>query len=326
MNLKSAFAVRSSRRLVVAAALVGIMSTYGAFGAPPASNAEAAAQENWREGIANTAVPSEGCFMAEYPSLSWMPVGCVRAPAKPFIPRSGKAGVDVVGDGTDYAASVSGLLSKTVGSFPTVTGVKTEVGIGGSNDYSLQLNSNFMTTAACKSKPKCLSWQQFIYASGEQSVFMQYWLIDYGTACPSGWTKFETDCYTNSSAVLAPVEAITSLQTLKVSGTAKLKGWDTVVFTAGTTAYSTTGKDSMVDLATGWQQSEFNIIGDGDGSAAVFNPGSKVRVKIVVTDGSTAAPTCASNAGTTGETNNLTLRACTAAGGAHPYIAFTESN
>jgi hypothetical protein len=45
-----------------------------------------------------------------------------------------------------------------------------------------------------------------------------------------------------------------------------------------------------------------------------------------VTDGSTAAPTCATNAGTTGETNNLNLRACTAAGGAHPYIAFNEGN
>jgi hypothetical protein len=326
MSLKSAFAARSLRRFAYAAGLLGIMSTYQALGAPPSGDAETIAQENWRESISNTAVPDEGCFMAEYPSLSWMPVGCVKATARPFIPRSGKAGVDIVGDGTDYAASVSGLISKTIGSFPTVSGVKTEVGIGGPNDYSLQLNSNFMTTAACKRKPKCLSWQQFVYSTGEQQVFMQYWLIDYETSCPAGWTKFETDCYTNSSAVTAPVEAITSLQTLKLAGTAKLHGWDTVVFTAGTTAYSTTGKDSMVDLATAWQQSEFNIIGDGGGSAAVFNTGSTVRVKIAVTDGSTAAPTCAKNAGTTGETNNLNLRACTAAGGAHPYIAFGEGN
>jgi len=50
---------------------------------------------------------------------------------------------------------------------------------------------------------------------------------------------------------------------LKISGTAVLNGRDTVVFTAGTTAYSATGNDSMVDLATAWQQSEFNIVGDG---------------------------------------------------------------
>jgi hypothetical protein len=326
MNLKSAFAARALRRFVYAVSLVGIASTSAVLGAPPSSDAESVAQEAWRDSIANTEAPSEGCFMAEYPSLSWMPVGCVKAPARPFIPRSGKGGTDIVGDGTDYAASVSGLLSKTIGSFPAVKGVKTEVGAGGPNDYSLQLNSNFMTTAACKGKSGCQSWQQFIYASGEQLVFMQYWLIKYGTTCPTGWTSFETDCYTNSRAVTAPVEAITSLQTLKVSGTAKLHGFDSVVFTAGTMAYSTTGKDSMVDLATAWQQSEFNIIGDGDGSAAVFNTGSTIRVKVAVTDGSTAAPTCAKNAGTTGETNNLNLRACTAAGGAHPYILFNEGN
>ena len=326
MNLMLAFAARSVRRSVYFAGLVAVASTSVALGAPPAVYAESVAQEGWRESIANTAVPGEGCFMAEYPSLSWMPVGCVKAPAKPFIPRSGKAGGDIVGDGTDYAASVSGLLSKTIGSFPTVTGVTTEVGAGGANDYSLQLNSNFMTTAACKGKSGCLAWQQFVYSSGEQLVFMQYWLIDYGSACPKNWMKFESDCYANSSAVTAPLEAITSLDTLKVSGTAKLNGFDTVVFTAGTMAYSTTGKDSMVDLATAWQQSEFNIIGDGDGSKAVFNPGSTIRVKIVVTDGSTAAPTCAKNSGTTGETNNLKLRACTAAGGARPYIAFNEGN
>jgi hypothetical protein len=326
MSFKSAFAAHSLRRFACAVGLLGVMSTYGAASAAPLSDAESIAQENWRDSISHTDVPAEGCFMAEYPSLSWMPVGCVKAPARPFIPRSGKAGADIVGNGADYAASVSGLLTETIGSFPTVTGVTTEVGIDGPNDYSLQLNSDFMTTAACKNKPKCQSWQQFIYASGEQLVFMQYWLINYKTSCPNGWMKFETDCYTNSRAVTAPVEAITSLQTLKVAGTAKLNGWDKVVFTAGTTAYSTTGKDSMVDLATAWQQSEFNIVGDGDGSAATFNPGSTIRVKIAVTDGSTAAPTCADNAGTTGETNNLTLRACTATGGAHPFIAFNEGN
>jgi hypothetical protein len=123
MNRKSAFAPRSLRRFVYAVGLVATASTSAVLGAPPASNAESVAQEGWRESIADTAVPGEGCFMAEYPSLSWMPVGCVKAPARPFIPRSGKAGADVVGDGTDYAASVSGVLSKTIGSFPTVSGV-----------------------------------------------------------------------------------------------------------------------------------------------------------------------------------------------------------
>jgi hypothetical protein len=47
---------------------------------------------------------------------------------------------------------------------------------------------------------------------------------------------------------------------------------------------------------------------------------------VQVNDGSTNAPTCLANAGTTGETNNLNLGPCTATGGTAPYIQFTESN
>ena len=39
---------------------------------------------------------------------------------------------------------------------------------------------------------------------------------------------------------------------------------------------------------------EFNIIGDGGGSEANFNSGTKLTVEIAVNDGSTAAPTCES--------------------------------
>jgi hypothetical protein len=51
-----------------------------------------------------------------------------------------------------------------------------------------------------------------------------------------------------------------------------------------------------------------------------------VTVKIAATDGSTATPTCLKDGGTTGETNNLTVKACTATGGSTPYIEFVESN
>jgi hypothetical protein len=87
-------------------------------------------------------------------------------------------------------------------------------------------------------------------------------------------------------------------------------GTDTLIFSTETEAYSTTGKDSVVDLATDWKESEFNIIGDGGGSEAVFNKGASTTVKIAVTHGSSAAPACPANAGTTGETNNLTLKSC----------------
>ena len=81
-----------------------------------------------------------------------------------------------------------------------------------------------------------------------------------------------------------------------------------------------------MDLASGWNQSEFNIIGDGGGSQANFNAGSHLTVMIAVDNGTSATPTCAVNAGTTGETNNLNLGACSGTGGASPFIQFTESN
>ena len=49
-------------------------------------------------------------------------------------------------------------------------------------------------------------------------------------------------------------------------------------------------------------------------------------MKVALTDGSTAAPTCVANAGSTGETNNLNLGSCAVTGGTTPYIQFNESN
>ena len=320
--------VETNWRPFVYAALVTIMSSAVAHATPPSTDADAVARENWRTSITDTPVPGEGCFMAEYPSTSWMPVGCVKATSRPFIPRRG-ASSDLVGNGHDYAASVaSGVITKTVGSFPVVSGVTTEVGLEGANDYSLQLNSNFMTTAACNGISGCQSWEQFVYSSGEQQAFMQYWLIGYGATCPSkAWMSAEgTDCYRNSAAVTVPKLPITDLNTFRLVGSAVAKGKDTLIFTGESIAYSTTGLDSVVDLATDWEQSEFNVIGDGDGSAAAFNPGSKIQVWIHVYSGTTSAPTCAKNAGTTGETNNLTLGNCVTKGGTGPYILFVEKN
>jgi hypothetical protein len=314
-------------RIAIAAGVVSAASL--SFAGQAANEAEARNQEIWRDAISQTDVPAEGCFQAEYPSLTWNKVECAVAPAIPFRPRTGRVS-QTVGDGNDYAAKVSsGLIKKTIGSFPKVTGVKTETGLLGANDYSLQLNSNFMNTATCKgaSVPaNCLDWEQFVYSSGYDVAFMQYWLINYNNACPGGWFSYGTDCYTNSNGVTVPKEAITNLHTLKLSGAAVKGGKDTEVFTVGTKAYSTTGSDSVVDLATAWTESEFNLIGDGDGSEATFNTGSAVTVKVAVSNGTKNAPTCASDAGTTAETNNLNLGKCTGTAGAAPYIEFTESN
>jgi hypothetical protein len=315
-----------SRRMRVTAVMglfsaVSMSSAYAA----PVSDVEAQAQESWRETMHHTAVPfAEGCFQAEYPSTLWQLVKCVKAPDIMYLP-SGRAIGETVGNGNDYGAEVSGLISSAVGSFPTVTGVKTERDGLRSNVYSIQLNTNFMNTAVCNGHSNCLSWEQFVYSSSEQSAFMQYWMINYGT-CPRGWNSYSGSCYKNSAAVSVPKQAITSLASLKMSGAGVNGGIDTLVFTTPTKAYSTTGSDSVLDMATGWSGSEFNIIGDGGGTKASFNTGSSVTVKLAVDNGTTAAPTCKPDDGTTGETNNLNLKTCTTAGGSSPYIQFVESN
>src|SRR5665213_370115 len=318
MNMMK-FSARQLVAMALAAGLTSVVSFSSALAGPAADAAQAQAREAWRETIVRTSTPQEGCFHASYPSIEWTEVECTAAPNRPYMPRTGAVSL-TVGDGLDYAATVSNLMTGSVGTFPTVTGVTSEKDAGAANVYSLQLNSTFTSTAACNGISGCQSCQQFVYSSSSRAAFMQYWLINFGT-CPRGWNTFTPDCYKNSRAVTVPKEAITELANLKISGSAVPMGTDTLVFTTETQAYSTTGKDSVVDLATDWHASEFNIIGDGGGSKAVFNKGSSITVKIAVTDGSTTTPSCGGrNAGTTGETNNLTLNACSGSGGSTPSI------
>jgi hypothetical protein len=285
-----------------------------------------ASVEQWRASIVGRPSEQEGCFHASFPNLTWEKVECIEAPSRPIGHPARMP--ETVGNGDDFAAEVkSGLISQTVGTFPTVTGVTSETD-GRKNTYSIQLNSNFMSgTAACNGVSGCMSWLQYVYSSSEKAAFMQYWLIGIGKCPKGGWmSDGEGDCYRNSTAVTVPTIAITQLSQLKMSGTAVNGGKDTLVFTNGSEAYTTSGADTVADLATAWTASEFNIIGDGGGSAAVFNKGSSVTVKVAVTNGTTNAPACVANDGTTGETNNLKLGTCSATGGSSPYIEFTESD
>jgi hypothetical protein len=327
---------------IAAAALISICC-FQPVSVGQTADADAAAHDAWLAAISNSDL-GEGCFQASYPDTEWQQVEC-----KELHPRVHtvvhKPGTGMVaGNGNDYVAQSSGLTSAALGSFPTVTGVTSEKSVGvaeygdggilGPNEYSLQLNTNFTgTTAACDGHSGCVVWQQFIYATdyaveGEAAVFMQYWLIDWGSSrCPSGFgSDGEGDCYGNSSYVSAPDVKPTSLASLSLSGTVASGGNDTVKFTDGTTAYSVSGKDSVLDISQVWKQSEFNVVGDAGGSRADFNEGVSITVKVALTDGSSSAPTCVADAGTTGESNNLDLGSCSTASGSSPYIKFTESN
>jgi hypothetical protein len=326
----------SAGRLVagVLAALSGAACIAATSGASAATSPEVAAlQATWREAISHTPAPQGGCFTAHYPRLAWSKAECVKAPDVLFIPKTGQSdGARTVGDGDDYAIQTKSLISTGVGSFSKVKGLKSETGDGKANAYTLQLNSEFFNGPVCAGAAvpsKCLSWLQYVYFGykGQSSVFMQYWLITWNTKCPTGWMSAGGgDCYKNSAAVSAPPEPITDLSQMSISGSAVNGGLDTTIFTDGANAYTTTGPDTVVDLANAWNGAEFNVIGPGGGSEANFNTGTSLTVGIAVTDGSTAKPKCLSNAGTTGETNNLTLGACKAKAGDEPSISFVESN
>jgi hypothetical protein len=294
-----------------------------------APSAAAQPHAQWRADISSTPLPGSGCFASRYPSRVWTQVACRKAPDRRYDPAHGPIGF-TVGDGHDYAAEVSGIIKSGVGSFPKITGLTTETNDGSSNTYSLQMNSQFFASPTCsgaQNPPDCLGWQQFIYSQDDGgAVFMQSWLIDYGSNCPSGWNQYSSDCYRNSNATGVSEQTLSNLHDLQLTGSAVSGGDDTVKLTTSNEAYSASESDTIVGLSGYWDAAEYNIFGDGGGSEADFNEGTKITVKIQLQDGSTAAPTCESNAGTTGETNNLNLGICSGHSATKPYIKFTESN
>ena len=334
--------VRSVARQAASIGIAIVMGNSLALAAEPGS--EESAHVQWRETMVHMETPRQGCFRAAFPSTLWEEVSChtanMHAHSVPRRPQSGLP--QTTGNGVDYVLAAPGLISQTVGSFPSVSGVTAESSVGvpafdnlgvlGPNEYTLQINTNNnSTTSACAGATDiCTVWQQFIYATdylgtGTAAVYMEYWLIGWGPTCPSGWATQGIDCWTNSAYTDAPDVPITSLGGLKMTGTAVSGGNDTVTFANGTTAYSLSAPDSVVQIGTVWKESEFNVLGDTGGSEAEFVGFPSITVNVAAQFGSTTAPGCLSGAGTTGETNNLTLGSCVTAGGSTPSIQFTES-
>jgi hypothetical protein len=324
------------RKLALAAAAAGALAGAALLSTAPAQAASSpsAAKAQWQAAISQVPQQGAGCYQASYPSLTWRTVACVTAPRIPLAPApapargsAAHAGPVTVGDGTDYSAVVSGLISKASGTFTNVSSNISEKGdVGGSgsqvaNSFSLQLNSQFFSgSPACakSSNPAdCLAWQQFAYTyngGGTGDVFMQYWLIDYNASCPSGWFSYSTDCYTNSSAT--EISGITAAQLASVDLTASAVsgGNDAVSLSVGSgQAVTVTGKDTKVGLASSWNTTEWGVFGDGGGSAANFGSSNTLEAQTVLTSTSSAAPSCVEE-GFTGETNNLKLAATPALG------------
>jgi YVTN family beta-propeller protein len=345
------------RRLAVTLTVIGSATGLGLLAAGPAIGASTAVSQStsaprvvrsapkpsgnspllrkeiahWQHAIQRVHVPGKGCFTSSYPTLQWRETRCKAAPDLRFSPARGHRPL-VVGNGVDYSADVAGVMSSATGSFDFVTPGATETSNGAANSFSLQLNTKpFTSTTICAGAevPKeCQGWEQFIYSTGANEVFMQYWLLNYDATCPFDWNTFAGDCWMNSPASMWPGLALTvaSLATVTLTGNATANGNDSVVMTTASGQATATNSDDVLDLANDWNGVEFGVFGDGGGSEADFSPGTTINVRTSVENGTELAPTCVLQ-GYTGETNNLNLVGTPAIGLApYPAIVSEQSN
>jgi hypothetical protein len=312
---------------------------------PPAASPSKEILEGWHRGMARVPPPNQGCFTSSYPNTQWQEVPCVPGPTVPFpparIPPARGPEPSTVGNGNDVATGVTtGHISTSVGSFDSVSGVTSVTSEFGADDYSLQLNTNTFSSPICSGAEmpsQCVGWQQFIFSNLQCSgpcTFMQYWLIGWGkTTCPTGWMFFlngtDDECYMSSSAVVPPQQTIANLGNLSVVAEAISGGMDAVIFSSDTNLYTVQVNDNALSLAEGWTAVEYNIVGDCCGSAATFNSGSSIVVRVSVDNGSPSAPSCLTSfSGYTAETNNLYFQPSsgTPRSSTEPAIVFTQSS
>jgi hypothetical protein len=330
---------RAHARQMLRCAVAGAALAFAATKANAASSVRIAPEvDRWGTMIAQAPLPGEGCFTADYPAMQWKSVKCGR-PHMPSPPLKA-AGSPSVGHGHDYAAVVSpALISRATGSFPATSGLVSESdsSTGVANVYSLQINSQYISGASiCAGAhvANCQAWQQFVFDdqgnASQSSVFLQYWLLNYGTPCPTGWQAYpgSNSCTRNghTNYLLFYVD-VQNLTKIKLAAVASDGGYDRAILITPSQAYAVASKDSIIHLAKYWNTAEFNVFGGGGGSDANFNTGTSITVRLALNDGTTNAPTCQPDAGTTGEGNNLNLHPCTAGvSGSTPFIRFRESN
>ena len=256
---------------------------------------------------------------------------------------------EAVGANTDESAQVSGLISSATGTFQDVSPGITEAGqiddTGSqvTNAFSLQLNSqDYTNTNVCGDSTEpgnCQAWQQFVYRESTPTtglIYMEYWLLNYTTIaidCPPSWTFAKATstttggCYMDSSYAVVPVLTASQLADVALTGSATSVDDEVTFALASGTATSVTNTDSVLDLATYWNTTEWNAFGDAGAGEANFGANTSLEPVTTLTDnGGSAAPICAGT-GTTAETNNLNLANTPELGGeSSPTMAFQETN
>ena len=322
---------------LLACALAALVAAAGA------SAASERAVRLWSHAIRSTSVPGAGCFHASYPTVTWRRVRCARAlhprvhenpphaapggaSFGPF-PQVGGEGEVGGGHGGVYSAKVpAGTITSAVGSIPSVSGGATEEDEGTAEKFSLQMNSNtFSGATECGAIPGCEGWEQFVYSSSWNQVFIEFWLINHqkpkeGNECPKGWSwlgpqkepeleYLEGDCNLKSELTTLPGGAlkVSGLTGTTLEGRANSGGLDSVVMITGGGSAVATGAANLLNLDKGWTIAEFAVIGDFNGTKADFSSNTTMTVNTGIRPStlSDAAPLCV-NTSFTAESNNLT--------------------
>jgi hypothetical protein len=240
----------------------------------------------------------------KYPNVAWESAECAEPRAHPARATAG--------NGFDYVAQATGLITRAAGFFEGATNVTSETSVGGGkgatdgpNEYDLQMNTNSNgRTDACGDYSDCRVWQQFIYATdyhcqpqgshcGKATLFIQYWLLNWPTNgnCPSdylgnNWTlggkpwPDNHGCFKNSAhqATLPDIPVTELGCCVRLITAATPGGTDNVQLSYGDDQWDVAEEDNVsaggLGIASVWNQAEFNVVGDNEYSQAqcAFRP------------------------------------------------------
>ena len=142
------------------------------------------------------------------------------------------------------------------------------------------------------------------------------------------WRTFNGGCFINSPAVSVPIQNISDLSGMVMTGTVDLGGPRCgLVVHPESQGFALALPTDFIGLNNSWTQAEFNVFGLWNGSQAVFTAGTTITVANTLTGQGGAAifAACLQNSGTTAETNNLNLGQCPC-NPSGSQIEFTESN
>lgn len=271
----------------------------------------------WVQVMNLTPTPAIGCWIASYPSVSWLETACATYQSGPLVVGNGVA---------DNASSINYSVTGATGIFTSESGYTSESdSIQGTGWYSLQLNANkFSTTVGSCSTT---GGEQFLFnnqGAGNYNgyISIQFWLQNC-SPCPTGWNSYGGNCFVNSPSKNYGYINPSSLTSYTLTGTVSSTGDSSkLCYTTTGNCIASTDSDRLGLYNGKWWSTEYNVFGYGSQSTANFNTGISIGVKI---NNFQQGQTCGSR-GITLETNNMNLGPTCTGGSNLQYITFTESH